>query len=74
MLQSCWILVADSVGTVVEVRYLPSARAPAPARPRALTLNACVQLTQQHQHKFEIAWPDEAVRSLTCGGKDAITL
>jgi hypothetical protein len=69
VLQSCWILVADSVGAVVEVHALPRARAPAPARPRALTLNACVQLTQQRRHKFAIAWPDEAVRSLTCVGK-----
>ena len=65
VLQSCWILVADSVGAVVEVRARARARSCTDAHARA-------QLTQQRRHKFEIAWPDEAVRSLTCVGKDAI--
>ena len=30
------------------------------------------QLTHRRRHAFEVAWPDEAVRSLTCVGKDAI--
>jgi hypothetical protein len=33
-------------------------------------VGAVVELTQQRRHQFEIAWPDEAVRSLTCVGKE----
>jgi hypothetical protein len=31
-----------------------------------------LQISQSRRHAFEVAWPDEAMRSLTCVGKDAI--
>ncbi|NBX19070.1 MAG: hypothetical protein EBR09_17130, partial [Proteobacteria bacterium] len=33
---------------------------------------ALVELTQRRRRALEITWPDEAVRSLTCVGKDAM--
>ena len=37
-----------------------------------VTLAARVQISQHRRHAFEVAWPDEALRSLTCVGKDSI--
>jgi hypothetical protein len=81
VLQTCWHVITDSVGAIVEVCCGPGSDSRFISRLvsrlhssvwRVSDALGVLQISQRRRHAFEVAWPDEALRSLTCVGKDAI--